>query len=413
MRRVPVSAETLLPVFACALGGQLLGAVLLRLVGRQDHRTWVLARAPGLPVRVLAVGDDAWVRGVVRSDAPLVCPHFEQPCVAFAYRREREHHWTTKDKDGETQHHSEWRTEHSEGSAIDFVLDDGDPVVVRARGADNEALRGLATDYESSRLRHVASVVEVGAELSVLGVVQDDRSLAAQREVPCLWTRLPRERRVRRSASHETVLAVLAWCAGALGGGGAMAFALVPVPMDPIARWLAILTAALAGVLPLWSVGVHNRFVRLRQQVTAAFRQVDVDLAVRAALVPALVEVVRAHAAHERALLTALAAIRRGSDPRTAAAGEAAACRATRAVLTLHERAPELRADALYRDLHERLWAVEEKLAHTRSLYNDIASEWNTRLARLPEGLMARLMRSRPAPLLDGGDAPLPPRLRD
>ena len=94
---------------------------------------------------------------------------------------------------------------------------------------------------------------------------------------------------------------------------------------------------------------------------------------------------------------------RSGRDARTEAA--------VRGVLALHEKYPELRADTLYRDLHERLWALEEKLAHTRQLYNDIATEWNDRITKFPQGLVAKLMRCRQAPLFAGDDADLPPRL--
>ncbi len=80
-------------------------------------------------------------------------------------------------------------------------------------------------------------------------------------------------------------------------------------------------------------------------------------------------------------------------------------------MLLLHEAYPQLRADQVYRDLHDRLWAVEEKLAHSRQLYNDVANEWNVATTRVPTVGVARAMGCRPAPLFAGDDAPLPPRL--
>jgi LemA protein len=405
--------DPLLPALGCLFGGPLLGSLLLRATSRQDHKTWVLSRAPALPIRTLAVGDDAWVRGVVHCDEPLRCPHFDVPCVAYEYRREREHRWTTKDKDGKVTEHREWRTERSEDDARDFELDDGDRIVVRAEGADNEAGASLDTDYETSTLRHKATIVELGATLSVLGVKQDDGSLTGQREVPCLWTRQTRQERVRSSARSESSLFFFACLFGFLGGAGALAIEFSQLAAVAPARWALLVPAGLVTWLPIWWIGVWNRLVRLRQQVQAAFRQVDVDLSVRAALVPNLVAVVRAHAGHDRGLLAALSAIRAGGDPQAAAAGERAAAGAARAVLRLHESAPELRSDGLYRDLHDRLWAIEEKLAHTRQLYNDIATEWNDRIAQQPQGAVARLMKCRSAPLFAGDDEALPPRLVD
>src|SRR5258708_2116833 len=118
-----------------ALGiGCLLGWILLTTLRRLDHDTWVYARAPELPVHALAVGDDAWLRGKVACPEPLVCPWFRAACVAFRYAREREHTWTTTDKDGNTTTHSEWRAEFQEQRARDFELDDGQRILVRMAG---------------------------------------------------------------------------------------------------------------------------------------------------------------------------------------------------------------------------------------------------------------------------------------
>lgn len=402
-------------VFALAgmLGGPLLGVLLLWRAARRDHATWVMARAPGLPIRALAVGDDAWLRGRVVCAEPLAVPYFGGQVVAFEYRRERKHTRTVRDKNGKTETRTEWRTEVDRNGAVDFQLDDGSRVLVRVDGAENEAFADLATDYERSDLRHVARVVEVGAELSVLGVTQPGGVFAAEAEVPLLLTREPRERRVARSSRSETTLFVIGLVLTLLGVGGGVATLLLvgaPVAERPW-RIAAAVGAGFAAVLPLWWIGAWNRLVRLKQQVAAAFRQVDVDLAVRAGLVPNLVAVVQAYAGHERELLAALTSIRAGGGPQAVVAGEAAAQATARTVLTLHERYPALRADAVYRDLHERLWALEEKLAHTRRLYSDVVAEWNTRCARFPEGLVARVMRARPAPPFAGDDAPLPPRL--
>ena len=407
--------DPILPALGFALGGPLVGAWLLRSMSRQDHDTWVMARAPALPVRTLAVGDDAWVRGIVDAEQPLVCPVFDVDCVSYSYQREREHTWTTTDKDGKTKHHSEWRTERSESRAMDFVLDDGDRLLVRVKDADNEAGIALRTIYETSRLRHSATVIEIGAEISVLAVKQDDGSFAAEREVPCLLTRRTREERVRGSARSEGWLFFFACFFAFAGGAGAAAFwtAQTTWGSPTFAQWLVCVPVGLLTLLPIWWVGSFNQLVRLRQQVGAAFRQVDVDLSVRAALVPNLVEVVRSYAAHERDLLAQLAAIRAGRDAKAAAAAEREASAATRSVLLLHERSPQLRADTLYRDLHDRLWAVEEKLAHTRQLYNDIATEWNNRLAMFPQSIVASLMKCRAAPMFAGDDEPVPPRLSD
>src|SRR3989442_13194943 len=60
---------------------------------------------------------------------------------------------------------------------------------------------------------------------------------------------------------------------------------------------------ALAIVVAILLVGValfYNRFVSLRQQVRAAYSDVDVQLKRRHDLIPNLIETVKGYAAHER-----------------------------------------------------------------------------------------------------------------
>lgn len=403
--------DRLLIALAVLAGGLLLTWLFAWLARRLDDRTFVLARAPALPIRALAVGDDAWLRGRVRvlDGEPLVCPWFAAPCVAYRYTIEKKVTVTRRDKDGKTRTETEWRNEHSEDRAIAFALDDGAVVRVDVENAENEALQSLGTDYERSDRRHSAQVLELDAEVSVLGVVRDDRTFGCVREVPCLVTRKHRDERVRSSHRGETVLYCFALFFAFAGGAGAAA---VWSQARDLPTWLQALACGLAPLLPVWWLLTHNRLIRLRQQVRTAFRQVDVDLGVRAGLVPNLVAVVRAAAAHERGLLESLTRLRAGADRDERIEADREAQRTARAVLLLHERYPDLKSDALYRDLHERLWAVEEKLAHTRSFYNDVVTEWNDRIASFPSLLVARACGHREATLFatDDGEA-LPPRL--
>ena len=49
---------------------------------------------------------------------------------------------------------------------------------------------------------------------------------------------------------------------------------------------------------------------------------------------------------------------------------EGHAVSASRQVFALAEKYPELKANDLFLDLHDRLWALEEKLASSRGLFN-------------------------------------------
>src|SRR5256885_8657090 len=58
------------------------------------------------------------------------------------------------------------------------------------------------------------------------------------------------------------------------------------------------------------AVWLYNRLVADRNLVRQGYADIDVQLKRRADLVPALVEAVRAYAAHERALLTSVVELR-------------------------------------------------------------------------------------------------------
>lgn len=61
-----------------------------------------------------------------------------------------------------------------------------------------------------------------------------------------------------------------------------------------------IVTLAVLALLIFWSVGAYNRLVRLRNAITNAFAQIDVQLKRRHDLIPNLVEVARKYLEHER-----------------------------------------------------------------------------------------------------------------
>jgi LemA protein len=387
------------------LAGLLLGWIFATALRRQDHRTFVLSRAPRLPIRALAAHDDAWLRGTVHCAAPLRCPWFGVECVAFRYEREKKVTVTRKQANGNITTDTEWRTEVQESSEVDFVLDDGDRITVALADGSNEAMESLGTDYETTSRRHSAQVLPLGATVSVLGVRRDDGSFGPLAEVPLLVSSRPPEQRVQQAAGHETALFFLAvalpFVAAAVATGLWLDAGTWP-------EWLLAAAAGLVVAVPQWWLLTHNRLLRLRQQVRAAQQQIAIELAHRADLVPNLVAGVGAFAAHETGLLTRLAAIRREAAVEASVRAEAGIAATTRDLLVLHERQPHLTSDPLYRDLHERLWAIEEKIGHARTMYDDIVSEWNDRIAKVPSNLVARLCRHRPAPLFAAREAPLP-----
>ena len=392
-----------------AFVGILAGWGLATWLGRQDRRTYILSRAPELPVRALSTHDDAWLRGRALLEEPLVCPWFDAECIAFSYRIEDKKTRTVRDSKGRTRTKTYWATVHSEDESRDFVLDDGDTIQVALREGENEAWTSLGTDYQGSRRRHTASVLEPGRTVSVLGVRREAGDFGPLEEVPLLVTFKDRAQRVARAESKETWIFAFALLLPALAGAAAVAIGTeVQEPEDWVLPGLVGL-----GVLAVqWAVLSYNRFIRLRHQVREAQRQVEIELTMRADLVPNLVTVVKGAAAHERDLLEDLTRIRSQQGLAERIAGEEQAQATVRRVLLLHESVPELSSSELYLDLHGRLWALEEKLAHARRHFNDSVTEWNTRTQSFPGVLLAKAAGFKPSPLFAAEpEEALPPQL--
>ncbi|MCC6670736.1 MAG: LemA family protein [Planctomycetes bacterium] len=397
----PVEGPTAWVIVAIGLG---LGLALCFAAAAAERRAWIAARAPRLPIRLLAVHDDAWLRGRATTASPLTCPWFGVECIAFAYRKERKTTRTVRDKDGRTRTEESWSVVASESETAPFTLVEADQrIVVQAPEGEIEAWESLGTEYEGASLRHEARILRVDAEVSVLGVKRDDGTFGPLREVPLLVTHAEHHEYTRGRERAGVWLRRGGLLLVLLGSGTGSGF-LAGEPGREFALPVA-LGVGLGALVLAWTWATFNRLVRARNAVRAAWRQIDVDAAVRAQLVPNLVEVVKAYGAHERGLLERIAGLRSGS-----VAAESDAARTVRAVIALQERYPELAASGLHRDLHDRLVALEEKLATSRELYNRMTKAWNDLVQQMPSGIVARLAGHRPAEFF-AADTVAPPRV--
>ncbi len=140
-----------------------------------------------------------------------------------------------------------------------------------------------------------------------------------------------------------------------------------------------------------------NRLVRLRNQVEAAWADIDVQLARRHDLVPQLVRSVKGYAAHERATLEAATELRaRALDtasPARLGQVESELEQALSRIFALREAYPELKADQSFLELQRELVEVEEHLQYARRFYNGAVRDYNTAIQRVPDLLIARTFR--------------------
>ena len=162
--------------------------------------------------------------------------------------------------------------------------------------------------------------------------------------------------------------------------------------------------AALIG----YAAYAFNALVRHRNRVAAAWSDVDVQLRLRADLIPNLVEVVKGYAAHERGLFQHVTELRSqslsgGSVKDQSATGQAMAAALGR-LFAVAEAYPELKADANFRDLQGKLSQIEDQIQLSRRYYNGTVRDFNTMIESFPSNVIAGVFRFRDADFFLIGD---------
>jgi LemA protein len=155
-----------------------------------------------------------------------------------------------------------------------------------------------------------------------------------------------------------------------------------------------IILFALAAVLLVGAVVIYNALIAKRQMVNNGWADIDVQLKRRADLVPQLVRVVEAYAAHERQLFMEIAekraaAMAAGDDPAARGSAESEFARPVARMIAVAEAYPDLKASQNFLDLQNELSETEDKIEMARRFYNGAVRELNTAVESFPGNLVA------------------------
>lgn len=153
--------------------------------------------------------------------------------------------------------------------------------------------------------------------------------------------------------------------------------------------------------LAVWAVWAYNRLVTRRNRVATAWSDIDVQLTRRHDLVPNLVRVVSRYTDHERATLEKVTRLRsqalQSESPERLGVIEDELEQLLSRLLVLKEDYPDLRASENFHQLSEQLVEVEQHLVFARRYYNGAVRDLNTTIEQVPDLIIARLFRFRPA----------------
>jgi LemA protein len=178
------------------------------------------------------------------------------------------------------------------------------------------------------------------------------------------------------------------------------------------------ITLGILLALVIWAIAIYNNLVNLRNRVTNAFSQIDVQLTRRYDLIPNLIEAVKGYMGHERNTLEAVINARNAAqaglkkaaaDPSDAEAIKALAAAETSLggtlgrLFALAEAYPDLKANQNMMQFQEELASTENKVAFSRQAFNDAVMSYNNACQNFPGNLIASNLSFKTAEFLDIG----------
>jgi LemA protein len=170
-----------------------------------------------------------------------------------------------------------------------------------------------------------------------------------------------------------------------------------------------IVLIVLAAIVALYVVAAYNGLIALKNQVLNAWKQIDVQLKRRHDLIPNLVETVKGAMNFERSTLEAVISARNKAVSAQGVAATAKAegelSQALGRLFALSENYPDLKSSSNVLQLQEELTSTENKIGFARQLYNDVATQYNTKQLQFPTSLVAGLAKASPAELWEIEDA--------
>ncbi len=156
------------------------------------------------------------------------------------------------------------------------------------------------------------------------------------------------------------------------------------------------------GAIAMWLISSYNGMVKMDEDVSTAWSNVENQYQRRADLIPNLVNTVKGYASHEKETLEAVVAARSKTtqvtvDPENMtpeklqeyqkAQGEIGA--ALGRLLAITEAYPDLKANENFKELQAQLEGTENRISVERRNFNEVARSYNTAIRTFPRTIIA------------------------
>lgn len=156
-----------------------------------------------------------------------------------------------------------------------------------------------------------------------------------------------------------------------------------------------IILAVVVLVL-LFTIGVYNGLIRLKNKTEEAWSDIDVQLKRRYDLIPNLIETVKGYAKHEKGTFEKVAEMRsqamQAETPAEKAKTENMLTETLKSLFAVAENYPDLKANQNFLDLQNQLSQVEETIQQSRRYYNGNVRDFNIKIEVFPNNLFAGIM---------------------
>ncbi len=158
---------------------------------------------------------------------------------------------------------------------------------------------------------------------------------------------------------------------------------------------MTYIVLAIVAVIVLWVIYSYNTFIRLIQQATEAWADIDVQLKRRYDLIPNLIETVKGYAAHEAGTLQKVTEARTQAMGAQTVAQHAAAenmlTDALKSLFAVSEAYPDLKANTNFIELQRELSDTENKIQASRRFYNGNVRDLAIGVQSFPGNIIANV----------------------
>lgn len=159
---------------------------------------------------------------------------------------------------------------------------------------------------------------------------------------------------------------------------------------------ILIILIVLVLFLIAYIIVLYNDLVRLNQQSTEAWSDIEVQLKRRYDLIPNLVSTVQGYAKHEKSIFEDVAKVRseglKATSVTDAAKVEDGFQQTMKSLFAVAENYPDLKASQNFQELQAELTDTEDKIQASRRFYNSVVRDFNSKRRTFPTNIFARYL---------------------